>query len=59
MCDSYHAAELLGVKYPRYMEFKRDARELKPYHLASIKAHTLLSRKALLERKKESCSATG
>lgn len=38
------AARLLGVAYPRYMEFRRGARNLKEYHLASVRAHMLLPR---------------
>lgn len=37
------AADLLGLAYPRYMEFRRGARALKPYHRASIQAHMHLS----------------
>ncbi len=41
------AATLLGLVYPRYMELRRGARVLKPYHVASMKAHALLSQKSL------------
>ncbi len=41
------AASLLGLVYPRYMELRRGARMLKPYHVASMRAHALLSQKSL------------
>ena len=41
------AAALLGLMYARYMELRRGARELKPYHVASMKAHVQLSQKSL------------
>jgi len=36
------AAAVLGLTYPRYMEFKRGTRILKKYHIASITAHLKL-----------------
>ena len=36
------AADALGLVYARYMELRRGARVLKPYHLASINAHMAL-----------------
>ena len=48
------AAALLGLVYPRYMELRRGARKLKPYHIASMLAHMALSKRALQQRKKES-----
>ena len=38
---------MLGLVYPRYMELRRGARVLKPYHVASMRAHALLSQKSL------------
>lgn len=53
-CTTGEAAKLLGIAYPRYMEYRRLDRALKPYHYASIKAHMMLSKKNLKVRKKDS-----
>ena len=47
-CTPGEAAKLLGLAYPRYMEFRRGAGKLKPYHFASMEAHLMLSQRALL-----------
>jgi hypothetical protein len=44
------AAKLLGLAYPRYMEYRRMDRALKMYHHSSIEAHLLLSKKNLKAR---------
>lgn len=44
------AAAVLGIEYPRYMEFRRGARVLKPYYIASMEAHALLSGPAMRRR---------
>ncbi len=41
------AAAVQGLVYPRCMELRRGARVLKPYHVASMRAHALLSQKSL------------
>ena len=56
-CTPKQAAQLLGLVYPRYMELRRGARALKPYHLASMKAHCALARRTLARFKKEAAHA--
>lgn len=46
------AAALLGINYARWMELRRGSRKVKPYHVASMEAHCLLSKRALALRLK-------